>query len=185
MHTGWSKLHRYLYCQAAAQKEVSQLCSSDLTGGKSWRKQFMETAEGILSFAVKRNDLEGVLLLADHSQPKYKKWLCICLYVQANHSKPKFTDDLVPQTSNAPLSFASEGKGETKPNNNKVFNMGIKSKKAKCLKNYFLGRKHVLTKLGKPLSHVSKQNKSQDLSGNKKQWKFQGKHKPSFLYLSF
>lgn len=62
MHIGWSELHSYLYCQAAAQKEVPQLSSSDLTGGRAWRKQFLETAQGVLSFAVKRDDLQGVLL---------------------------------------------------------------------------------------------------------------------------
>lgn len=50
------------YCQAAAQMEVPQFSSSDSPGGKSCRKQFLETAQGVLSFALQRNDLQGVLL---------------------------------------------------------------------------------------------------------------------------
>lgn len=43
---GWLKLLSYLHCQAAAQNEVAQSSSRDLTGGKSWRKWFLETAQG-------------------------------------------------------------------------------------------------------------------------------------------
>lgn len=93
-----------------------------------------------------------------------QNWPCICLYVQANRSKPKCTDDLVPQTSNTPVCFALEGKGENKPNNNKIL-MGIKSKKTKCLKNYFWGgNMYWLTR--ETLYHMY--CKFQDLSGNKK-----------------
>lgn len=172
MHTAWAKPLSYLYCQAAAQEEAHQLSSSGLTGGKPWRKQFLETDQGVLSFALKRNDLQGVLL-------SRTGWASVS-------TCKKFTANLNSLMTlyhiKAMHLFALPQKAKEKtPNKTRIFNMGSKVRKQSVWKNFFReGNMYWLSWA----SHYHMYHKIQDLSGNKKQWTFLGQHKSRFLYLS-